>query len=203
MKFCSECGVRITHQCTAQDEPRHYKCVACGVTHYENPRVIVSCIVCWNDKILVCRRSQEPARGQWAVPCGFLECGETLEECAVRETVEETGVVVAAGNLELYSITNMPTLQQVAVAFRATITSDPHPRPGPECLEVAFMSEADLGAREFAWRRSMGDSLERLFGEMRSGDFSIKLTTRGTDQGIGFKSRRYKIKSISNDIISE
>jgi ADP-ribose pyrophosphatase YjhB (NUDIX family) len=203
MKFCGECGVRISRQWDAQDERRHYKCVACGITLYENPRVIVSCIVCWNNKILVCRRSQEPARGQWAVPCGFLECGETLEECAVRETMEETGVLVEAGSLELYSITNMPAIEQVAVALRVTVTADPHPRPGAECLDVAFMSEADLATKEFAWRRSMGDSLERLFREMRSGDFSIKLATLGTDQGIGFKSRRYKIDSICSDNISE
>ena len=193
MKFCSECGVRIARQGSAPDGQKRYTCVACGHTHYENPRVIVSCIVCWDNKILICRRAQEPARGQWTVPCGFLECGETLEECAVRETLEETGVIVDAGRLELYSITNMTAIEQVAVAFRVTVTADPQPRPGPECLDVAFMSEADLATTEFAWRRAMGDSLERLFREMRSGDFSIKVATLGSDQGIGFKSRRYRV----------
>jgi ADP-ribose pyrophosphatase YjhB (NUDIX family) len=202
MKFCGECGVRLARQSYAQDAPRHYMCGACGTTHYENPRVVVSCIVCWNSKILICRRSQEPGRGQWAVPSGFLECGETLEECAVRETVEETGVIVEAGSLELYSVTNMTAIEQVAVAFRVTATADPHPSPGPECLEVAFMSEADLATIEFAWRRSMGDSLERLFREIRSGDFTIKLATQGSEQGIGFKSRRYKIRSVFGDEIN-
>jgi ADP-ribose pyrophosphatase YjhB (NUDIX family) len=197
MKFCSECGVRIPRQENTH-APRRYTCVACRTTHYENPRVIVSCIVCWNNTILLCRRSQEPARGQWAVPSGFLECGETLEECAVRETMEETGVTVDAGSLELYSVTNMTAIEQVAVAFRVTVTADPHPRPGPESLEVAFMSEADVATIEFAWRRSMGNSLERLFREIRTGDFSIKLATLGSEEGIGFKARRYGIGSALN-----
>jgi ADP-ribose pyrophosphatase YjhB (NUDIX family) len=194
MKFCSECGARIARQGSAQGKQWHHTCVACGTTHYENPRVIVSCIVCWDNKILICRRAQEPGRGQWAVPSGYLECGETLEECAVRETMEETGVIVEAGGLELYSVTNMTAIEQVAVAFRVTVNADPHPQPGQECLEVAFMSEADLATTEFAWRRAMGDSLERLFREMRSGDFSIKVATLGSEQGVGFKSRRYRVE---------
>jgi ADP-ribose pyrophosphatase YjhB (NUDIX family) len=150
---------------------------------------------------LICRRSQEPGRGRWAVPAGFLECGETLEECAVREMAEETGVVVDADRLELYSVTNMIALDQVAVAFRVTVAAEPHPSPGPECLDVACMSEDEIATVDFAWRRSMGDSLERLFGEMRSGEFTIKLATLGSDDGIGFKSHRYGIQSICSDAI--
>ena len=48
------------------------------------------------------RRAQPPAVGQWAIPTGYLEFGESLEHAAARETWEETGVVVAAEKLELY-----------------------------------------------------------------------------------------------------
>ena len=89
----------------------------------------------------------------------------------------------------------MTAIQQVAVAFRVSIKTIPHPSPGPECLEAAFKSEADLATMEFAWRRAMGDSLERLFREVRSGHFSIKVATLGSDQGDGFTSRRYRIES--------
>jgi ADP-ribose pyrophosphatase YjhB (NUDIX family) len=201
MKFCSECGVPVAPRGDTNDGQRHYTCDACGTTHYENPRVIVSCIVCWNNRILICRRSQEPGRGRWAVPAGFLECGETLEECAVREVAEETGVILDASSLELYSITNLTALDQVAVAFRVTVTADPHPHPGQECMDVSFMSEADIASTDFAWRRSMGDSLERLFREIHTGDFTIKLATLGSDDGIGFRSRRYGVESIDSDEI--
>ena len=202
MKFCAECGSQVAERGDAQSAPRRYDCAACGTTHYENPRVIVSCLVCWNDKILTCRRSQEPARGQWTVPSGFLECGETLEECAVRETMEETGVILEAGRLQLYSVMNMTAIEQVGIAFRTTVSADPHPRAGPECLDVAFMSEAELAATGFAWRRSMGDSLERLFREMRSQDFSIRLATLGSDQGDDFKSREYRVRTAFDEEIT-
>ena len=199
MKFCGECGAQFTREPNAGGAHRHYACVACGTTHYVNPRVVVSCIVCWDNRILLCRRAQDPARGQWTVPSGFLECGETLQEGAVRETLEETGVIVDAGRLELYSVTSMTAIEQVAVAFRVSVSADPEPHPGPECLDVAFKSEADLATIDFAWRRTMGDSLERLFRELRSGDFSIKVATLGSDQGIGFKARRYTIGSAHSD----
>jgi hypothetical protein len=64
------------------------------------------------------------------------------------------------------------------------------------------MTEADLASIGFAWRRSMGDSLERLFREMRSRDFSIRLATLGSDQGVGFKSREYRIRTACSEEIT-
>ena len=130
------------------------------------------------------------------MPSGFLECGESLEECAVRELAEETGLILDAGSVELYSIKHMTSLEQVAVALRVTLTVAPKLHPGPECLDVAFKSQADIMGIDFAWRRSMGDSLEILFREMQSGKFSIKLATLGLDDGVGFKSHKYTIESV-------
>ena len=66
----------------------------------------------------MCRRAEEPAVGQWAVPTGYLEMGETLEEGAARETREETGVVVDPARLELCSVINMTSIRQVGIIFR-------------------------------------------------------------------------------------
>jgi len=61
----------------------------------------------------MCRRSQEPAIGQWVLPSGFLECGETLEQGAARETFEETGVSLDPNQLDLASIINITAIDQV------------------------------------------------------------------------------------------
>ena len=42
--------------------------------------------------LLLIKRGEHPFKGHWALPGGFLKRGESLEECAVRETVEETGI---------------------------------------------------------------------------------------------------------------
>lgn len=143
----------------------------------------------------MCRRAQQPALGKWTVPSGFLECGETLEEGAARETFEETGVVVDPRRLELQAVINMVEIEQIAVAFRIELATLPNIVPGPECLEVAFMAEADIPTDEFAWRGYLGNATRRWFKEMRSSDYSIYLATLGSDQRREFESRAYKIKS--------
>jgi 8-oxo-dGTP pyrophosphatase MutT (NUDIX family) len=112
VRFCSECGHAIVHKWLVQEGRHRCVCGSCGVVHYENPRVIVGCIVCWLDKVLLCRRAENPARGQWIVPSGYLEHGETLEQGAARETFEEAGLILDPDQLDLYSVMNMTATGQ-------------------------------------------------------------------------------------------
>jgi ADP-ribose pyrophosphatase YjhB (NUDIX family) len=148
--------------------------------------------------VLMCRRAQDPARGKWTVPSGFLECGETLEEGAARETFEEAGVIVDPAHLELQAVVNMVAIGQVAVGFRIEVTSLPTLHPGPECLEAAFFAEEQLPPDELAWRVYMGNSTERWFSEIRSRDYSIRLGALGSNQSVEFKSREYKIEPVAD-----
>ena len=61
------------------------------------PRVGVGAIVIHSNRILLVKRGIEPGLGLWAIPGGMLKLGETLQECAAREILEETGVTVAVG----------------------------------------------------------------------------------------------------------
>lgn len=145
----------------------------------------------------MCRRANPPAQGQWSLPSGFLECGETLEEAAARETLEETGIAVEPANLELYAVSNITEIDQVAVTFRVEVGAKPGVRVGPECLEVAFLSEGQLGQKQVAWRESYGNESERFFGELRSGRFTIQLATLGSKGGGDFRAREYRLASAS------
>ena len=154
-------------------------------------------MVCWGEKILLCQRADEPGRGKWLAPCGFLECGESLEEGAARETFEEAGIIVNPAELELHSVVNMTAISQVAIAFRVHLAEKPIIRPGPECLDAQFLGKHDIPAEKIAWHQSFGDGPVRFFEELRAGQFSIQLMTLGSDDGTGFKARRYRIDLAS------
>jgi ADP-ribose pyrophosphatase len=130
------------------------------------------------------------------IPSGFLECGETLEEGAVRETFEETGVRVEPESLDLCSVMNLTTINQIAIAFRVRLANVPPIRPGPECMEVAFLSAHDIPNKDFAWLAAMGPWPKRFFAELSSHDHTIQMMTIDSDEGIGFRLREYLIGNL-------
>ena len=64
----------------------------------ENPQVAVGAIVIKDGRVLLVKRSQPPSEGLWAIPGGRGELGETLQQAAEREIVEETGLTIRAGD---------------------------------------------------------------------------------------------------------
>jgi 8-oxo-dGTP diphosphatase len=65
----------------------------------ESPLVGVGAVIVQNHSVLLIRRAQPPLLGEWSLPGGVLECGETLREAVVREAREETGLVVETDDL--------------------------------------------------------------------------------------------------------
>lgn len=61
------------------------------------PRVAAAAVVIREGRVLLIKRAHDPSRGMWAVPGGSVQPGETLQAAAERETREETGLIIKAG----------------------------------------------------------------------------------------------------------
>ena len=65
----------------------------------DNPLVGVGAVIVQDNRVLLIRRGHAPLLGEWSLPGGVLECGETLREATIREAREETGLTVETGDM--------------------------------------------------------------------------------------------------------
>ncbi len=131
----------------------------------------------------MCKRAIEPRYGKWTLPAGFMENEETTLEAAARETHEEAKAEVA--NLSLYSLYNLPHINQVYVIFRGVLVEG-HASPGAESLEVALMKEKDIPWQDIAFP-VIRESLELYFKDRQNNDFPLHygdMRRRGYDYEI-------------------
>lgn len=90
-RYCSQCGTGVVTR-VVDDRPREV-CPACGTVFYQNPLPVAASVVLNKSReVLLVRRRKEPRRGEWCLPIGFAELGETISQAARRELMEETGI---------------------------------------------------------------------------------------------------------------
>jgi ADP-ribose pyrophosphatase YjhB (NUDIX family) len=152
LNHCSRCGAPLRLGPVAGEDRERLACDACGFVAYVNPRLVVTCLpVTERGEVMLLRRGIEPARGLWAQPGGFMEIDETVEEGAVRETLEETGLVVETGAIiGLYTRSEAAI---VVIAFEARIVGGA-PTVTPEALEVRPFRPDEIPWPEIAFRTS-------------------------------------------------
>jgi 8-oxo-dGTP diphosphatase len=122
----------------------------------ERPVVGVGGVVIDDGRTLLIRRGSEPLRGQWSIPGGTLELGESLEDGVARELLEETGLEVRV--LELIEVFDRiftepdaggggtpprPKFHYVIVDYLCERISG-EPRPGSDATDVALATEEEL-----------------------------------------------------------
>jgi ADP-ribose pyrophosphatase YjhB (NUDIX family) len=133
------------------DNRERMVCADCGYVAYENPKVVVGSVVVADGRVLMCRRAIEPRKGFWTLPAGFMELGETLEEGAAREVLEEAeATITIEGILGVFSIAR---IGQVQVIFRARFkdTGTPVFGAGPESLDVRLFAPDEIPWDEIAF----------------------------------------------------
>lgn len=90
-KFCARCGAAVGMR--IMDGHSRQICLACEAIFYENPLPVAAAVVL-NERreVLLIRRDHDPHAGEWSLPMGFAELGETISQAALRELREEAGI---------------------------------------------------------------------------------------------------------------
>ncbi len=121
---------------------------------YEHPRPALTAdmLVVAGDtggarEVLMIRRGGEPYRGMLALPGGFVDVGETVEQAALRELGEEAGVGLDAAELRLAGVYSQPGRDPrgwtVSVLFRVDLGERPEAEHGDDAAAVEWVSVAD------------------------------------------------------------
>lgn len=170
-RYCPECGAPLERHVVGGEPRNHWQCTRCGRLHYDHPMVVVTCFVACGQRLLWVQRALPPKRGYWAIPGGFLELGETLAEGAARELREESGVSLPASRLQLYMTGTITFINQVYVAFRATVDTE-FVLPGVESLDCGFFSRDECPWDRVAYPE-VNDVIVRAYDDLESGEFEV------------------------------
>jgi len=154
LNFCSRCGGQLMFGTIQGEDRERLACEACNHIAYVNPRLVVTTLpITEAGEIVLIRRGIEPGVGFWAQPGGFLEVDETVHEAAIRETWEETGLLVVPGDIVgLYTRLEAAV---VTIVFEARIVGG-IATPTPEATEIiAYAPDAipwpDIAFKTTLW----------------------------------------------------
>ncbi|MFL2763975.1 MAG: NUDIX hydrolase [Dehalococcoidia bacterium] len=108
-KYCYQCGKSLS----LKNIDNNYipYCEKCEKLFYSDPKLVVVVLVEHNNKLVLIKRSFEPAMGRWCFPSGYVNKGEKVEKAAIREVKEETGLdIIIKEFIGLYSSDDNPVI---------------------------------------------------------------------------------------------
>ncbi len=140
---------------------------------YKKPSLTVDCVVFGLDeedlKIILIQRDRDPYKGQWALPGGFVHIDESLEEAAMRELKEETGI----GNVFLEQLYTFGAVQRdprgrvISVAYYALVNLRDHKiKAATDARDAAWFSVDDIPMLPFDHNKILEVALMRLRGKV-------------------------------------
>lgn len=123
------------------------------------PSLTVDGVLIRDDAILLVKRKHEPFRGKWALPGGFVEYGETVEQAIRREFLEETGL--SPHIIRLLGVYSDPSRDPrghtVSVVF--LLSAEGEPQAGDDAAAVRFFTLDDLPPLAFDHKKIIMDAL--------------------------------------------
>jgi len=119
-KFCPRCATQLNFE--ERFGVLRPVCPKCGWIHFVDPKVAAAVLVIQDEHVLLVRRVNEPFRGMWTLPAGFVNGGENPAEAAERECLEETGLSVRVKRVyEIVSGREHPRGADFVIVYQAEV----------------------------------------------------------------------------------
>ena len=130
---------------------------------YKNPKLTVDGIIIDEERVLLIKRKNEPFKGKWSLPGGFVEYKETVEDAVIREILEETNLSTDVKELVgVYSSPDRdPRGHTVTIAFLLNIKSG-EMKSGNDADDAKFFEIEDLPELSFDHKKIIEDAVRRL-----------------------------------------
>lgn len=136
-KFCLLCGGEL--ELRDVDGTERKACTRCSYVHWGNYSIGVGALVRKEDKILLVRRAQDPGKGYWTNPGGYIEQGEPIRETVEREVLEESGI--RAEVRSIVALRDLPrSIHNVYIAFAMDYREGEAVPDGVEVDEAGFFT---------------------------------------------------------------
>ena len=158
-RYCGECAAPLEERFVFSKT--RLACRDCDAVAFEDPKVAVGVVIELDGGIVLGKRAHEPKLGAWSFPSGFVDAGEVLEDAAVREVEEETGLKVRLERL--IGVYSRPGERVIFIAYAGTPVGG-RLEAGEECFEVSTFPADALPELAFpndaaileAWRSGAG-----------------------------------------------
>src|SRR5262245_15566303 len=142
LNFCPRCGSGLERR-------RVYAalrpvCPHCGRIHFIDPKVAVGVLIEDAGRLLLIKRGNDPERGKWTVPAGFVDGGEDPARAAEREALEETGLAVrVTGLFDVYARTRTTEGADILIVYRAQVIGG-RLAPGDDAEAASYFGPGEL-----------------------------------------------------------
>lgn len=153
VNFCPRCGTAVNlEKSFGRLRPT---CPRCGWMHFADPKVAAAVLLEQDGRVLLVRRVNEPFRGLWTLPAGFVDADEDPALAAVRETLEETGLVIRVTKvLDVIAGREHPRGADFVIVYAAQLLSGTL-SPADDVDAAAWFERSDLPPLAFKATRLM------------------------------------------------
>jgi ADP-ribose pyrophosphatase YjhB (NUDIX family)/N-acetylglutamate synthase-like GNAT family acetyltransferase len=182
--FCPICGESLVERPIGGRE--RATCPSCGYIHFVNPVPGVGIIIEYQDQIVLVKRGGRIHTGRWALPSGYIEADESVEEAAIREAKEETGLDVELDEmLGVYSFPDGPPASGIIMVYTAKVVGG-ELRSGDDAIDVALFFPADLPQLPFRTHRQAMERWLQLHQEQANStdEFVIRFAENSDAEAI-------------------